>query len=74
MAKSRNTNYSLIDKKQPTGIFKAEALAPIIGSFSELGGLLTNHGPTQWALATIMVSTACAGLFFVTKRFQEHKL
>ncbi len=39
-----------------------------------LGGLLAGNGPIQWALATIMVLAACAGIFFVAKRFQEHRL
>ncbi|UNE54372.1 lysozyme [Bartonella machadoae] len=69
-----SSNYQPVETKQPMGIFKAEALAPIIGSFSGLGGLLAGNGPIQWALATIMVLAACAGLFCVAKRFQEHKL
>ncbi|SSZ38889.1 Uncharacterised protein [Bartonella grahamii] len=39
-----------------------------------LGGLLAGNGPIQWALATIMILAACAGIFFVAKRFQEHRL
>ncbi len=67
-------NYQTVESKQLTGFFKAEALAPIIGSFSGLGGLLAGNGPIQWALATIMILAACAGIFFVVKRFQEHRL
>ncbi|GAA5095477.1 lysozyme [Bartonella acomydis] len=69
-----SSNYQTVESKEPTGLFKAEALAPIIGSFSGLGGLLAGNGPVQWALATIMVLAASAGLFFVAKRFQEHRL
>ncbi|WP_208436979.1 lysozyme [Bartonella taylorii] len=67
-------NYQTVETQAPTGFFKAEALAPIIGSFSGLGGLLAGNGPIQWALATIMILAACAGIFFVAKRFQEHRL
>ncbi len=56
------------------GGFKAEALAPIIGSFFGLGGFLVGNGPIQWALAAIMVLAACTGIFFVAKRFQEYRL
>ncbi|WP_374112226.1 hypothetical protein [Bartonella harrusi] len=63
-----------IKRKKPTGIFKAEALAPTLGSFSGLGGLLAGNGPIQWALAPLMILAACAGFFCVTKRFQEHQL
>ncbi|MET3560548.1 lysozyme family protein [Bartonella japonica] len=63
-----------MEAQESTGIFKAEALAPIIGSFSGIGGLLAGNGPVQWALASIMVLAACAGIFFVAKRFQEHHL
>ncbi|EJF88538.1 hypothetical protein ME1_00538 [Bartonella vinsonii subsp. arupensis OK-94-513] len=59
--------------KEPTRL-KAEPLAPIIGSFSELGGFLTGNGLLQWALATIMILAACAGIVFVSKRFQEEYL
>ncbi|MCZ2158894.1 lysozyme [Bartonella sp. 220] len=69
-----SSNYQPVETKQPTGLFKAEALTPIIGSFSGLGGLLAGNGPIQWALAAIMVLAACTGLFFVAKRFQEHRL
>ncbi|WP_034987491.1 lysozyme [Bartonella florencae] len=69
-----SSNYQTVETKDSTGLFKAEALAPIIGSFSGLGGLLAGNGPVQWALATIMVLAAAAGIFFVAKRFQEHRL
>ncbi|OLL48068.1 lysozyme [Bartonella henselae] len=69
-----SSNYQTVETQAPTGLFKAEALAPVIGSFSGLGGLLAGNGPVQWALATIMVLAACAGIFFVAKRFQEYCL
>ncbi|WP_455466369.1 lysozyme [Bartonella sp. B39] len=69
-----SSNYQTVETQAPTGLFKAEALAPIIGSFSGLGGLLAGNGPIQWALAVVMVLAACAGIFFVTKRFQEQRL
>ncbi|WP_026088147.1 lysozyme [Bartonella rattaustraliani] len=69
-----SSNYQTVEKKGATGLFTAEALAPIISSFSGLGGLLAGNGPIQWALAAIMLLAACAGLFFVAKRFQEHRL
>ncbi len=69
-----SSNYQTVETKQPTGFLKAEALAPIIGSFSGLGGFLAGNGPIQWALAAIMVLAACTGIFFVAKRFQEHRL
>ncbi|WP_273789645.1 lysozyme [Bartonella sp. ML70XJBT] len=69
-----SSNYQTVETQAPTGLFKAEAIAPIIGSFSGLGGLLAGNGPVQWALATIMVLAACVGLFLVAKRFQEHRL
>lgn len=69
-----SSNYQTVETKDSTALFKAEALAPVIGSFSGLGGLLAGNGPVQWALATIMVLAAGVGLFFVAKRFQEHRL
>ncbi|MBX4336391.1 lysozyme [Bartonella raoultii] len=69
-----SSNYQTVETKDSTALFKAEALAPIIGSFSGLGGLLAGNGPVQWALASIMVLAAGVGLFFVAKRFQEHRL
>ncbi|OLL46994.1 lysozyme [Bartonella henselae] len=69
-----SSNTQKVEMKDATGLFKLEALAPIIGSASGLGGLLTVNGPVQWALATVMIITACAGIFFVAKRFQEHRL
>ncbi len=56
------------------GFQSRSPLAPIIGSFSGLGGFLVGNGPIQWALAAIMVLAACTGIFFVAKRFQEHRL
>ncbi|WP_254475527.1 lysozyme [Bartonella sp. B1098] len=67
-------NYQTVETKKTMGFLKAEALTPIIGSFSGLGGLLAGNGPIQWALATIMVLAACVGIFFVAKRFQEQRL
>ncbi|WP_273721301.1 MULTISPECIES: lysozyme [unclassified Bartonella] len=69
-----SSNYQTVETKDSTTLFKAEALAPIIGSFSGLGGLLAGNGPVQWALATIMVLAAGVGIFLVAKRFQEHRL
>ncbi|WP_455479239.1 lysozyme [Bartonella sp. B23] len=69
-----SSNYQTVESKQSVGTFKAEALAPIIGSFSGLSGFLAGNGPIQWAFATIMVLAACVGIFFVAKRFQEHRL
>ncbi|PIT67903.1 lysozyme [Bartonella tribocorum] len=69
-----SSNYQTVETKDPMGFLKAEALTPIIGSFSGLGGLLAGNGPIQWALATIMVLAACVGIFFVAKRFQEQRL
>uniref|UniRef100_UPI001ABB7991 lysozyme n=2 Tax=Bartonella TaxID=773 RepID=UPI001ABB7991 len=69
-----SSNYQTVETKDSTALFKVEALAPVIGSFSGLGGLLAGNGPVQWALASIMVLAAGVGLFFVAKRFQEHRL
>ncbi|MBB5074534.1 lysozyme family protein, partial [Bartonella callosciuri] len=63
------SNYQTVETREPTGFLKVEALAPIIGSFSGLGGLLAGNDPVQWALAAIMVLAACAGIFFVARRF-----
>ncbi|MGF7157640.1 lysozyme [Bartonella heixiaziensis] len=69
-----SSNYQRVETKAATGLLKIEALTPIIGSCSGLGGLLAGNGPVQWALAGIMVLAACTGIFFVAKRFQEHRL
>ncbi|WP_455475697.1 lysozyme [Bartonella sp. B17] len=68
------SNYQAVETKEPTGLFKIEALAPIIGSFSGLGGLVAGNGPVQWALAVIMVIAACTGIVLVAKRFHEQRL
>ncbi|BBL53009.1 hypothetical protein MF1_02670 [Bartonella quintana] len=67
-------NYQRVEAQGVTGICKVEALAPIIGSFSGLGGLFTGNGPVQWALAGIMVLAACTAMIYIAKRFQEHRL
>ncbi len=69
-----SSNYQTVETKESMGFLKAEALSPIIGSFSGLGGLLAGNGPIQWALATIMVLAAGVGIFFVAKRFEEQRL
>ncbi len=68
------SNYQTVETKEPAGFLKLEALAPIIGSFSGLGGLLAGNGPVQWALAAIMVIAACIGIAFIAKRFHEQRL
>lgn len=67
-------NYQAVEAQGVTGICKVEALAPIIGSFSGLGGLFAGNGPVQWALASIMVLAACTAMMYIIKRFQEHRL
>ncbi|PIT68757.1 lysozyme [Bartonella tribocorum] len=67
-------NYHVVESEGVTGIYKLEALAPIIGSFSGLGGLFAGNGPVQWALAVIMVLSACTAMVYIAKRFQEHRL
>lgn len=67
-------NYHIVEAEGVTGICKIEALAPIIGSFSGLGGLFAGNGPVQWALAGIMVLAACTAMVYIAKRFQEHRL
>ncbi|WP_175869359.1 lysozyme [Bartonella gabonensis] len=67
-------NYHVVESEGVTGICKIEALAPIIGSFSGLGGLFAGNGPVQWALAGIMVLAACTAMVYIAKRFQEHRL
>ncbi|MBB6159656.1 lysozyme [Bartonella doshiae] len=67
-------NYQRVEAQGVTGICKVEALAPIIGSFSGLGGLFAGNGPIQWALAGIMVLAACTAMVYIAKRFQEHRL
>ncbi|ATP12400.1 hypothetical protein BHOIPH791_04160 [Bartonella henselae] len=69
-----SSNYQLVEKQEPTGILKAEILAPIIASFSGLGEFLAGSGPVQWALATIMVCVSCLGLVFIAKRLREQRL
>ncbi|UNE54997.1 lysozyme [Bartonella machadoae] len=69
-----SSNYQRVQVKEATGALKIEALAPIIGSCSGLGGLLAGNGPIQWALAGLMVLAACVGLVFVAKRFREQRL
>ncbi|WP_139412835.1 lysozyme [Bartonella mastomydis] len=67
-------NYHVVESEGVTGICKIEALAPIIGSFSGLGGLFAGNGPVQWALAGVMVLAACTAMIYIAKRFQEHRL
>ncbi|GAA5107240.1 lysozyme [Bartonella jaculi] len=69
-----SSNYQRVETKEATGVLKIEALAPIIGSCSGLGGFLAGNGPVQWALAAIMVLAACVGIVFVAKRFREQRL
>ncbi len=38
-------NYHVVESEGVTGICKVEALAPIIGSFSGLGGIFAGNGP-----------------------------
>ncbi|MBB4076277.1 lysozyme [Bartonella fuyuanensis] len=69
-----SSNYQTVETKEPIGFLKAEALTPIIGSFSGLGGLLADNEPIQWVLASLMVLAACVGLLFVLKRSREQHL
>ncbi|AGF76390.1 lysozyme [Bartonella vinsonii] len=69
-----SSNYQTVETNAPTALLKAEALAPIIGSFSGLGGFLAGTGPIQWALAAIMILAACTGIVLVAKRFREQRL
>ncbi|ENN93786.1 lysozyme [Bartonella bovis] len=69
-----SSNYQAVEAKESTGAFKVEMLAPIIGSFSGLGGLLAGNGPVQWAFAAMMVLAACVGVAFVAQRFWEQRL
>ncbi|WP_208439167.1 lysozyme [Bartonella quintana] len=69
-----SSNTQTVEIKVSTGFLKAEALAPIIGSFSGFGAFLAGNGPVQWALALVMILAACAGIVFVAKRFQEQRL
>ncbi|GAA5111823.1 lysozyme [Bartonella jaculi] len=66
-------NYQTVETHGVAGICKGEALAPIIGSFSGLGGLFAGNGPVQWALAVIMVLAACTAILYIAKRFREHR-
>ncbi|MBX4335526.1 lysozyme [Bartonella raoultii] len=68
------SNYQKVETKERSGLFKIEALAPIIGSCSGLGGLFAGNGPIQWVLAGMMVLAAVTGVFIVTKRFKEQRL
>ncbi|OPB31158.1 hypothetical protein BAR153v2_000970 [Bartonella sp. AR 15-3] len=68
------SNYQIVETKKPTGLFIAESLAAVIGSFSSLDGLLARSGPMQRALADIMVLATGFAIFFVGKRFQKHHL
>ncbi|EJF78223.1 lysozyme [Bartonella birtlesii] len=67
-------NYQKVESKGVTDICKIEALAPIIGSFSGLGGLFVGNGPVQWAFAAIMVLAAFTAILYILKRFQEQRL
>lgn len=67
-------NYQIIESKGVTDICKVEAIAPIIGSFSGLGGIFAGNGPVQWALAVIMVLAACTAMIYIAKRFLEYRL
>lgn len=68
------SNYQKVETQENTGLFKLEALAPVIGSCSGLGGLFAGNGPIQWAFAGIMVLAALTGVVIVTKRFKEQRL
>ncbi|WP_273721201.1 MULTISPECIES: lysozyme [unclassified Bartonella] len=67
-------NYQIVESQGVTGICKVEAIAPIIGSLSGLGGLFAGNGPVQWALAGIMVLAACTAMIYIAKRFLEYRL
>ncbi|GAA5098235.1 lysozyme [Bartonella acomydis] len=67
-------NYQKVESKGVTDICKIEAFAPIIGSFSGLGGLFVGNGPVQWAFAAIMVLAAFTAIMYIVKRFYEQRL
>ncbi|WP_332065708.1 lysozyme [Bartonella sp. CB189] len=63
-------NYQEVEEpKNPFAEF--EVLAPIIGSFSGITGIMTGQGPIQWALAVIMVLAAVAGIGVTIYRMRE---
>ncbi|WP_019219873.1 lysozyme [Bartonella florencae] len=67
-------NYQKIESKGVTDICKIEALAPIIGSFSGLGGFFIGNGPVQWAFAAIMLLAAFMAMMYIVRRFHEQRL
>ncbi|WP_019221825.1 lysozyme [Bartonella senegalensis] len=69
-----SSNTQRVETKNTTGLLKIEAIAPVIGSCSGLGGFLVGNGPVQWAFAGLMVLAACTGIVIVFKRFKEQRL
>ncbi|WP_455476326.1 lysozyme [Bartonella sp. B17] len=63
-------NYQEVESPQKS-FWEVEVLAPIIGSFSGLTGILTGHGPIQWALAFIMILATVAGIGMSIYRMRE---
>ncbi|WP_336276960.1 lysozyme [Bartonella sp. CB178] len=63
-------NYQEVES--PKKFFgELEILAPVIGSFSGITGILTGHGPVQWALAVIMVLATVSGIGMSIYRMRE---
>jgi len=50
---------------------KPEVVAPSIGGLAGLSGLVSGHGPFQWALALIMLAAFSLGAWVFIRRFKE---
>ncbi|ATP12820.1 lysozyme [Bartonella henselae] len=66
-----SSNYQQVEIPQNSFWGKIEVLAPIIGSFSGLTGILTGQGPIQWALAVVMVLATIAAIGMSVYRMKE---
>ncbi|WP_455476850.1 lysozyme [Bartonella sp. B41] len=70
-----SSNYQAVEAPKEGASWKnVEILAPIVGSFSGLTGILTGHGPIQWAFAVVIVLATIVGIWmFVYRIKEEHR-
>ncbi|EJF76795.1 Phage-related lysozyme (muraminidase) [Candidatus Bartonella washoeensis] len=66
-----SSNYQEVEPPKKPFLQNMEVLAPILGSFSGLTGILTGQGPVQWALAIVMVLATIAGITMSVYRMRE---
>ncbi|MCZ2328882.1 lysozyme [Bartonella sp. F02] len=69
-----SSNYQTVEKPKDSLFRNVEVGVPIITAFSGLTGILTGHGPVQWALAAIITMAAIIVIIVYIYRMKDDLL